>query len=74
MPPINNGRFLHRYEPGEPGFTNPMAQLGYSYLQAVQDNLGGLEFSKRWMTQEQYEQQIEFWTRFGQLLEKDNAP
>ncbi|WP_145246384.1 hypothetical protein [Aeoliella mucimassa] len=68
-----NGQFVRMIEPGDPDFTNPMASGNYSYRQAAADALEGVEFAKRWMTREQYEEQRDFWTNFGQLLDKHDA-
>lgn len=68
-----NGAFLERYEPGDPEFTNPMARPDYSYRDAVREQLDGVEFAKRWLTQQQYEQQSTFWTHFGEELDARNA-
>ena len=69
----DNGQFVRMIEPGDPDFTNPMANGNYSYRQAAKEALGGVEFAKQWMTREQYEQQREFWTNFGQLLDAHDA-
>lgn len=64
----DEGRFLHRYEPGEPGFTNPMASSDYSYTQAAQERLDYLERFRYQMPTEQYERDKAFWTELRGLL------
>lgn len=65
-----NGAYSHHFEPGDPEFRNPMADPEYSYFQATQDQLNGLEFSKNLIPQDEYERRTEFWTRFQGLLEE----
>jgi len=68
-----NGAYSHHYEPGDPEFRNPMAEAGYSYRQATQDQLDHLEFVKNWIPQEQYDRQTEFWQSLQGLLDEKGA-
>lgn len=68
-----NGAFLHRYEPGDAGFKNPMAASDYSYLAATRDQLESLEFMKNKLPAEQYESQKSFWSKFQQSLIENGA-
>ena len=63
-----DGRFLERYEPGDPRFTNPMASDDYSYAGAVQDCLDYLERFRSQMPPERYEADTAFWTKLQGLL------
>lgn len=65
----DNGAYSHRYEPGDIEFKNPMAETGYSYQQAVQDQLDSLEFGKNQIPKARYERQKEFWQKFYALLD-----
>lgn len=69
-----NGAFIKRYEPGDPEFINPMASGDYSYIQAVQDRLDGLDFVKGRIPQDQYDRDKAFWTTLkGLLIEHGSA-
>lgn len=64
-----DGTFSHRSEPGDPDYRNPFAEAGYSYAQAAQDQLDHLDFSRPWITAEQYDRGVAFWSRLKELLE-----
>ncbi|WP_145178915.1 hypothetical protein [Gimesia aquarii] len=68
-----NGSFLHRYEPGDAGFKNPMAASDYSYIAAAKDQLAALEYMKNELPAEQYERQKSFWSKFQQSLIENGA-
>ncbi len=63
-----DGRFLERYEPGDPRFTNPMASEDYSYSDAVQDCLDYLERFRNQMPPERYQKDTAFWTKLEGLF------
>ena len=69
----DEGRFVRRYEPGDPGFTNPMASSEYSYVDAAQDRLNYLEAFRSRMPPEQYERDKAFWSRMQGLLIEHGA-
>ena len=62
------GRFLHCYGPGDPGFTNPMASDDYSYVEAAQERLDYLERFRKQMPAGRYEEDTSFWTKLRGLL------
>ena len=67
-----NGVYSHHYEPGDPEFRNPMAEAGYSYVQATQNQLDYLEFMKSRISTAEYDRQTEFWNRLqGLLIDRD---
>lgn len=68
-----DGTYSHTSEPGDPDHRNPFAEPGFPYEQAAQDQLDHLEFSKRWLSEDRYNQGVEFWSRFQRLLEDANA-
>lgn len=68
-----NGAFSHVVEPGDPAFKNPLAEPGYSYIDATQDWLDNLEFAKNLISPERYDQDKDFWTRFQGLLREEGA-
>lgn len=68
-----DGRFLHRREPGDPDFVNPMASAGYSYLNATQEHLDYLETFRNQMPIEQYERDKAFWAMFQERLTENGA-
>lgn len=68
-----DGSYSHHYEPGDPEFRNPMAEPGYSYQQAAQDQLNHLDFVKNWITQEEYDRQSTFWESLQGLLQDKGA-
>ncbi len=68
-----NGAFSHVVEPGDPEFRNPLAEPGYSYIDATQGWLDNLEFSKNLISPERYDQDKDFWTRFQGLLREHGA-
>lgn len=63
-----DGRFLDRYEPGDPEFTNPMASDDYSYLRAAQDRLDYLDLFRNQMSPERYAKDTAFWTTLQGLF------
>lgn len=69
----DQGAFLHRYEPGDPEYKNPMAAENYSYLGVTQDRLSYLESMKQRMSAEKYEQQTSFWSKFRDSLIKHDV-
>ncbi len=69
----DQGRFVRRYEPGDPEFTNPMASSEYSYAEAAEGHLEYLECFRTRMPPEQYERDTAFWTRMHELLAKHGA-
>ncbi len=69
-----NGAFARRLEPGDSGFKNPMADAGYSYVQATQGQLDNLEFAKNQISKEQYARQTAFWNQLQELLEEKGSP
>ncbi len=63
-----SGQFVGCYEPGDPGFTNPMASPDYSYLRAAQDRLDYLERFRNQIPAERYAKDTAFWTKLQELF------
>ncbi|QDT43730.1 hypothetical protein Pan241w_38340 [Gimesia alba] len=68
-----NGKFVRQYEPGDPEYRNPMAEVGYSYVAATKDRLDALEFMKHEIPADRYERQKSFWNKFQQSLIDNGA-
>jgi hypothetical protein len=69
----SNGRFLHRAQPGDADWTNPMASATYSFLGAVQDRLDYLDTFKNQIPADQYLRDQQFWSKFGSQLKMRGA-
>ena len=65
-----NGNFLGRREPGDPGYVNPRANPNYSYVVLTEQYLDSLEYFQHQMPRARYEAQTAFWQEFQQNLEK----
>ncbi|TWT85338.1 hypothetical protein Pla123a_01450 [Posidoniimonas polymericola] len=64
-----DGSYSHTSEPGDPDWQNPFADPGYSYAKATQDQLDHLDFSRPFISEDQYERGVAFWSRLKALLE-----
>lgn len=69
----SQGKFVRRYEPGDPGYTNPMASDDYSYIGQTGDWLRYLDAFKYQFTPEQYASQTAFWTELHEALIENGA-
>ena len=69
------GAFAYRVEPGDPDFVNPMAAADYSYVDATQTQLDGLDFSlsKGFISKDKYDRQRAFWQSFQRALQDRSA-
>jgi len=68
-----NGRFVARHEPGEPGYVNPFASADFSYKQWSTDWLRYLEDFKLQMSSDQYNRDKRFFEGFLQNLQQTGA-
>lgn len=68
-----SGQFVHRYEPGEPGYRNPFTEADFSYRDLAQSMMDALDFQKDQMPRHQYEEQMAFWRQFSGELEANGA-
>ncbi|SEQ62499.1 hypothetical protein SAMN03080615_02185 [Amphritea atlantica] len=68
-----NGRFVARHEPGEPGYVNPLASADFSYKQWSTDWLRYLEDFKLQMSSDQYNRDKRFFEGFLQNLQQTGA-
>ncbi|MAT70523.1 MAG: hypothetical protein CMJ58_13480 [Planctomycetaceae bacterium] len=69
------GAFSHAVEPGDPEWINPLADPGYSYATATQQQLDGLDFalSLGSITRAQYDRQQGFWQGLQDALRERGA-
>ncbi|WP_299194428.1 hypothetical protein [uncultured Amphritea sp.] len=68
-----NGRFVARHEPGDPGYVNPLASPDFSYKAWSTDWLRYLEDFKLQMSSDQYSRGKQFFERFLQNLQQTGA-
>ena len=69
-----NGQFIHRSEPGDADWTNPMASPNYSFRAAAQQWLDYLDAFKNQIPPDQYLRDHQFWSEFGNQLKAHGAP
>ncbi|MCC9604638.1 hypothetical protein LOC68_27025 [Blastopirellula sp. JC732] len=69
----DQGSFVRQREPGDVDWVNPMASGDYSYVDYTQQNLDYLQAYRYQMSPEQYEQGMQFWSTFQQLLKVQGA-
>lgn len=68
-----DGKFVKQYEPGDPEYRNPMAEAGYSFVDAAEKRLNALEFIKNEISSDRYERQKNFWEKFQASLKNQGA-
>lgn len=65
-----DGTFSHQFEPGDPEFTNPMADQKYSYAQAARDQVNYLDAFRNQIDPIRYQRDRAFWSDFASRLNR----
>jgi|GEM_PF-1365716 len=62
------GNWIRSAEPGDADWTNPMNSSDFSYLDYVRLKIDNMERFKGYMSADQYQSQMSFWTKFRDEL------
>ncbi len=74
MRPSADGKTVIVTEPGDPNWRNPYADSGYSYVDKARKVIESTEYFKNQISPEQYQRDMEFWTKLRDALLKHRAP